>query len=117
MTEEDPAVQRRAHVRRLLEVPASVTDSAGRDAPAHIVDIARMGVGFVTETPLPGPGLYRLRFCFPGQSVLDEAEIDVVYSREVGSEGRSRHGARFHDLTEECVARIVDYVTGGRWAE
>lgn len=114
---DDPVVQKREHVRRLLEVPAVVTGSAGDETAAHIVDIARMGVGFVTDAVLPPDGTRTLKFRFPGETVLDEAVIDIVYSQPIGTQGRVRHGARFLDLSEECVARIIDYVTGGRWSE
>jgi hypothetical protein len=104
---------RREHVRRLLQVEAEVTNTAGdRSWPAHIVDIARMGVAFVTEEEL-APGHYAFCFSFPGSQVHNHVLLDVLYSRPVGSEGRFRAGARFEQVGEDVVERIVDYVTTG----
>src|ERR1700756_4485090 len=104
---------RREHVRRLLQVEAVVTSAAGdRSWPAHIVDIARMGVAFVTDLELE-PGHYRFSFSFPASEIRNDVLVDVLYSRPVGSEGRYRNGARFEQISDDVVERIVDYVTTG----
>jgi hypothetical protein len=106
--------QRREHVRRLLQVDATVTDmNGGPSRMAQIIDIARMGVAFVTPFPLVPDRSYHFCFAFPGSSVRNDAVIDLVYSRPIGSEGRFRNGARFRTLPQESVDLIVDYVTSG----
>ena len=108
---------RRAHVRRLLKVDAFLTAGAGAaHLPVQIVDIARMGVGFVTGAALPDGESYTLHFCFPGCAVEHVSPVEVVYSR-VTEGGRYRHGARFHALPEATVAQIVDCVTSSKWDE
>jgi hypothetical protein len=104
---------RREHVRRLLQVEAVVTSATGdRSWPAHIVDIARMGVAFVTDVELPAAH-YKFCFCFPGSAIQNHVLLDVLYSRPVGSEGRFRAGARFEQIGDDVIERIVDYVTTG----
>lgn len=104
---------RREHVRRLLQVEAVVTSAAGdRSWPAHIVDIARMGVAFVTDVEL-APSHYQFCFSFPGSDIQNHVVLDLLYSRPVGSEGRYRNGARFEHVADDVVERIVDYVTTG----
>jgi hypothetical protein len=104
---------RREHVRRLLQVEAVVTSVAGdRSWPAHIVDIARMGVAFVTDLEL-APGHYKFCFSFPGSEVSNHVLVEVLYSRPVGSENRYRNGARFGQISDDVIERIVDYVTTG----
>lgn len=105
--------QRRAHVRRLLQVDASLTDPAGSDQVwrAQLIDIARMGVGFVTTEMLPEDGHYVLDFRFPDSAIHDKVEIVIVYRRAIGTEGRFHYGARIHAMTQDCVDRIVEYVT------
>ncbi len=104
---------RREHVRRLLQVEAGVTSITGEQSwPAHIIDIARMGVAFVTEEEL-APGHYAFCFSFPGSHIRNDVLLDVLYSRPVGSEGRYRAGARFAQISDDVVERIVDYVTTG----
>ena len=111
---DQQGIQRRAHVRRLLEVAARVTEEGTQaSVPAHVIDIARMGVGFVTDGPLDPAKRYILCFCFPGCATEDEATLDLVYSTPLGSGERFRNGARFLHLAEETVERIVDYVTTG----
>ena len=104
--------QRRAHVRRLLQVEASL--SSGASSPiwrAQVIDIARMGVGFVTSERLPEEGHYVLDFRFPDSDIHDRVEIVIVYRRAIGTEGRYHYGARIHAMSQECVDRIVEYVT------
>ncbi|UGQ44799.1 PilZ domain-containing protein [Massilia endophytica] len=106
--------QRREHVRRLLQVQATVTElNGGAVRIVQIIDIARMGVAFVTPYPMIPDRSYRFCFAFPGSSVRNDAVIDLVYSRPFGSEGRFRNGARFQSLPQESVDLIVDYVTSG----
>lgn len=117
MSSNDLQESRREHVRRLLKVDAFLTDSIdSTHVPVQIVDIARMGVGFVTAAALPADRAYTLHFCFPGSAVEHVSVVEVVYSR-VTEAGRYRHGARFHALPEATVAQIVDYVTSSKWDE
>lgn len=110
--------QRREHVRRLLQVQAAVTDVDGGPVRiAQIIDIARMGVAFVTPYRMQPDKRYRFCFSFPGSSIRNDAVIDLVYSRPVGSEGRFRNGARFDHLPQASVDQIVDYVTTSGAAE
>jgi len=104
----------REHVRRLLQASASVTDETkGRTWHAQIIDISRMGVAFVTSEQLEPDDHFHFSFSFPGNEVMCEAVIHLVYSRPVGETAHFRNGARFVDITEDCVERIVDYVTAG----
>jgi hypothetical protein len=111
--EKRPMDFRREHVRRLLQVEAMVTSAAGdRSWPARIVDIARMGVAFVTDLEL-APGNYKFCFSFPDSEISNLVLLDVLYSRPVGSEDRYRNGARFEQISDDVIERIVDYVTTG----
>ncbi|GGY48889.1 PilZ domain-containing protein [Pseudoduganella albidiflava] len=104
--------QRRAHVRRLLKVEASLSDNASPHVwRAQLIDIARMGVGFVTSEVLPEEGHFVLDFRFPDSDIHDKVEIVIVYRRAIGTEGRYHYGARIHAMTQDCVDRIVEYVT------
>ena len=111
--EKRPMDFRREHVRRLLQVQAVVTSATGDHSwPAHIVDIARMGVAFVTDLEL-APGDYKFHFSFPDSEISNHVLVDVLYSRPVGSENRYRNGARFGQISDAVIERIVDYVTTG----
>ncbi|MFA9215691.1 MAG: PilZ domain-containing protein [Sphingomonadaceae bacterium] len=104
---------RREHVRRLLQVAAELASTSDeRVWAAHIVDIARMGVAFVTDEEM-ALGHYAFSFCFPGSHTRNDVLVDVLYSRPFGAEGRYRNGARFEHVAEAVVERIVDYVTTG----
>lgn len=111
--EKYPMDFRREHVRRLLQVEAVVASATDdRSWTAHIVDIARMGVAFVTDEEM-APGHYKFCFSFPGSDIRNDVLLDVLYSRPVGSEGRYRAGARFEQIGDDVIERIVDYVTTG----
>jgi len=104
--------QRREHVRRLLQVEASIADEAGlRSWHVQVIDISRMGVAFVSTEQLATDVSYVFSFCFPGSAARNDVVTTIVHSTPVGSEGRFRNGARFIHIAEECVERIVDYVT------
>lgn len=101
-------------MRRLLQVDASISDEFGSQQWAvQIIDIARMGVAFVSDHPMPCDVPFRFSFCFPGDSVRNEVLLSVVHSAPLGTEGRHRNGARFLSISDDAVARIVDYVTSG----
>lgn len=106
--------ERRAHVRRLLQVDAFVTIE-GHEGQwrAQIIDIARMATGFITAEELPERSRYRLRFRFPDSDITDEVEMTLVYCHTVGTQGRFHYGARILSVSQECVDRIVEYVTRG----
>lgn len=102
----------REHVRHLLRVPASLTDPARQCSwPAQIIDIARMGVAFVTNEAMATDTVYQFHFCFPGSGVVNEVTLRLLYSRPLGAANHFRNGARFEAVSEDCVQRIVDYVT------
>lgn len=104
--------QRREHVRRLLQVDAAIADDDGtRQWTVQIIDIARMGVAFVSAQAIPCDVPFRFSFCFPGSTVHNEVLLIVIHSTPLGSEGRYRNGARFLDISPDTVERIVDYVT------
>jgi hypothetical protein len=104
--------QRRAHVRRLLQVEASLSNGASLYGwRVQLIDIARMGAGFVTSGMLPEDGQYVLDFRFPDSDIHDKVEIVIVYRRAIGADGRYHYGARIHAMSEECIERIVEYVT------
>lgn len=111
---EQMSEERRAHVRRLLQVDAFVT-TEGHEGQwrAQIIDIARMATGFITAEELPERPRYRLQFRFPGSDITDEVEMTLVYCHTVGTQGRFHYGARILAVTQECVDRIVEYVTRG----
>ena len=77
----------------------------------QLIDIARIGVGFVTYEILPEEGHYVLDFCFPDSGIHDKVKIVIVYRRAIGAEGRYHYSARIHAMTQDCVDRIVEYVT------
>ncbi|MBA5606693.1 PilZ domain-containing protein [Duganella sp. FT3S] len=105
---------RRAHVRRLLQVDASIGDEHGSQQWAvQIIDIARMGVAFVSHHQFPCDVPFLFSFCFPGSSVRNEVLLTIVHGVPVGTEGRIRYGARFLSIADDVVERIVDYVTSG----
>ncbi|NRR30667.1 PilZ domain-containing protein [Oxalobacteraceae bacterium] len=105
---------RREHVRRLLQVPATVATEAGDQVwRAQIIDIARLGVGFVTTEALAAGTPYVFSFTFPNSSLPCVALVDVVYSCPVGSGANVRNGARFLSISPESQEQIVDYVTTG----
>lgn len=98
----------------MLQVDASIADEFGTQQWAvQIIDIARMGVAFVSHHQFPSDVPFLFSFCFPGSSVRNEVLLTVVHSAPVGSEGRFRHGARFLSIADDVVERIVDYVTTG----
>lgn len=102
-------------MRRLLQVDASIADEFGSQQWAvQIIDIARMGVAFVSDRPMPCDVPFLFSFCFPGSSVRNEVLLTVVHSAPLGTEGRYRNGARFLSISDDAVARIVDYVTSDR---
>ncbi|WP_165497715.1 PilZ domain-containing protein [Pseudoduganella albidiflava] len=106
--------QRRAHVRRLLQVEASLSnDNRSRTWRVHLTDIARMGVGFVAAEPLTDCVHGVLRFRFPDSTVTDEVHIRIVHCRAIGAAGRVQCGARIHTMSDACVERIMEYVTRG----
>ena len=106
--------ERRAHMRRLLQVDAFVTiDGSESRWRAQIIDIARMATGFITSEELPERQRYRLLFRFPGSDIQDEVEMTLVYCHDVGTQGRFHYGARILSVSQECVDRIVEYVTRG----
>ncbi|WEF33201.1 PilZ domain-containing protein [Pseudoduganella chitinolytica] len=106
--------QRRAHIRRLLQIEAYVFAEGGQPRlPAQVIDIARMGVGFILPVRLPDRPRYWMRFRFPGSDIVDEVEMVIVYNRPVGSKGRYHYGGRILAVTQECRERIVEYVTRG----
>jgi hypothetical protein len=106
--------QRRAHIRRLLQIEASVLAEGGQPVwPAQVIDIARMGVGFILAEKLPDQPRYWIRFRFPDSPIVDEAEMIIVYSRPIGSKGRHHYGGRILQVSQECRERIVEYVTRG----
>lgn len=106
--------QRRAHIRRLLQIEATVFGEGGQPAwPAQVIDIARMGVGFILAEKLPDHPRYWMRFRFPDSAIVDEVEMVIVYNRAVGSKGRYHYGGRILAVTQDCRERIVEYVTRG----
>lgn len=109
---EQTSEKRRAHVRRLLQVAASLSnESRDRNWCVRLIDIARMGAGFVTSEQLPEDVHYYLSFRFPDSDITDEVLVRIVYCRAIGTEGQFHYGARIHVMSEACVDRIVDYVT------
>lgn len=111
---EPMSEERRAHVRRLLQVDAFVTaEGLEQRWRAQIIDIARMATGFITAEELPERPRYRLQFRFPGSDIQDEVEMTLVYCHTVGTQGRFHYGARILAVSQECVDRIVEYVTRG----
>lgn len=96
----------------MLQVDASIADEFGAQQwPVQIIDIARMGVAFVSDHILPCDIPFRFSFCFPGDSVRNEVLLTIVHSTPLGAEGRYRNGARFLAISGDAVERIVDYVT------
>lgn len=99
-------------MRRLLQVDASIADEFGTQQWAvQIIDIARMGVAFVSNHPISCDVPFLFSFCFPGSNVRNEVLLTVVHSTPLGTEGRYRNGARFLSISDDAVERIVDYVT------
>jgi c-di-GMP-binding flagellar brake protein YcgR len=104
--------QRREHVRRLLQIPASV-----RKAPTTLTwkvnfsNIGRGGAAFVTEHVLDVGDDVELSFHLPGNDMLIVVVARVVYSAQFQREGQYRIGARFDRLSDEMANVIVDYVT------
>ncbi|MBA5640181.1 PilZ domain-containing protein [Duganella sp. LX20W] len=99
-------------MRRLLQVDASIADEFGSQQWAvQIIDIARMGVAFVSYHQFPTDVPFLFSFCFPGSSVRNEVLLTIVHSAPFGTEGRFRNGARFLSISDDAVERIVDYVT------
>lgn len=103
---------RREHVRRLLQVDAYLTDLHGHTPlPVQIIDIARMGVAFVSDRPMPTGAQFVLHFSFPGSTMRNEITLTVVHSAAIGTHGRYRNGARFLTISEDVAERIFEYVT------
>ena len=103
---------RREHVRRLLQVDAYITDIQGKHTTAaQIIDISRMGVAFVSAHAMPINEQFLLHFSFPGSAIRNEITLTVLHSTPVGTQGRFRNGARFLAISDECAARIFEYVT------
>ncbi|MBA5687518.1 PilZ domain-containing protein [Rugamonas apoptosis] len=99
-------------MRRMLQVDASIADQFGTQQWAvQIIDIARMGVAFVSNHSIPCDVPFLFSFCFPRSSVRNEVLLTVVHSTPLGTEGRYRNGARFLTISDDAVERIVDYVT------
>ena len=91
---------------------ASIADGFGsRQWSVQIIDIARMGVAFVSDHMLPCDVPFLFSFCFPGDSVRNEVLLTIVHSTPLGTEGRYRNGARFLSISNDAVERIIDYVT------
>ncbi|MFC0168618.1 PilZ domain-containing protein [Pseudoduganella danionis] len=103
---------RREHARRLLTVPSTVISLDGSPPTnAHLIDLSRNGVGFLSNGQLRPSAFYELQFRFPGQNVVDSVRIEVVYSALHEATGLFRCGARIHSMEPESFARLIDYVT------
>lgn len=103
---------RREHARRLLTVPSTVIPlDDGSPINAHLIDLSRNGVGFLSKVQLDPSARYDLHFQFPGQGDMDSVRIEVVYSNPHEPTGMFRCGARIYAMAPEAVARLVDFVT------
>lgn len=103
---------RREHARRLLTVPSTVIPlDGGSPLDAHLIDLSRNGVGFLSKVQLDPSARYDLHFQFPGQNDTDSVRIEVVYSNLHVPTGMFRCGARIYAMAPEAVMRLVDFVT------
>ena len=104
--------QRREHVRRLLEVPASARKTASPHSwKVRLIDIGRGGVGFVTETAVEVGDEVVLSFLLPNRNAVTELLARIVYAAPLDRPGWYRIGARFAALSDETASDIVDFVT------
>jgi hypothetical protein len=104
--------QRREHVRRLLQVPASLcTMTEPLIRKAHLIDIGRGGVALVTERTLEVGDQVELSFHLPGCGANTVISARVIYVAPIPREGFFRIGARFESLPQEVADAIVEFVT------
>jgi hypothetical protein len=104
--------QKRAHLRRMLQVPASVR-RASDELPwqVRLIDIGRAGVAFVSAAPMDVTEAFVLSFQLPGNPIPILLHGRVVYAAPFGRVSAYRIGARFGQVGDEIVARLVDFIT------
>lgn len=104
--------QRREHVRRMLQVLATVQlASPPTQVVVHLIDISKAGVAFAASSPLESGTPFTLSFWLPGTNVPLTAEGKTVYCLETSSGRMYRLGARFTHLGMETAEQIRDFVS------
>ena len=102
----------RAHIRRMLEVPASAwLTEGGAEWTIHLIDICRAGVAFASARELPFGSRIHIRFSFPDDPGPCHVHGNVVYCKQIHAGPNFRTGVRLEPLSEQDEQRVVDFVT------
>jgi hypothetical protein len=104
--------QKRAHTRRMLEVPATARLSeAGFEWTIHLIDICRAGMAFASARNLPFGSPIHVTFSFPDASGPCSVHGTVVYCSPLNAGPHFRTGVRLDPMDEHDEQLIVDFVT------
>lgn len=103
--------QPREHVRRMLQVSATVHVVPASHDAVHLIDISRFGVEFASVRPLESGSSFRISLRLPGAEKPCVAEGTIVYC--IGPSPRSlyRLGARITMIAEETLEQLRDFIT------
>lgn len=103
--------EQREHLRRMLRVPAYL-DAPDAHNPIQLIDICRAGVAFASKPPLELGSTFTVSFELPtAQGIVNTVSGEVVYCKLLPQSGLHKIGARLHEVDDEIVERIVDFVT------
>src|SRR4051812_21648726 len=103
--------EKRAHIRKLMLVDASVADAAGMNwRPVLLLDISPLGASFASAQSMDGGTTAMLRFCMPGSAHRHETVVSIVHSSSTSVPSGFRVGARFVAIDAATTERILDFV-------
>lgn len=102
---------RRAHLRKLMLVAASVGDASGTTwHPVLFLDISRIGITFASARIMESGAAHMVRFCFPGSARRHEVVVKILHSSNENVFTGYRVGARFIAVDAGTVGLIAEFV-------